>query len=491
MSDQDKNTEEIKALLRKKLEGLPPADDGWNVPSPGVWTGLSEELKAVAGPKPATNWVARLATIIAALMVILFWRECSNQRQLMGLKSEVEKMSNSYDKLQEACNEKQSNVQPASLEDNNGPILNGDAAAAGTTVSPNKKSTKKGQNAKSINLSNTSNKSVFTSKSTSNHKITAGAINIVPAISLGTQTAEIGAPLVQISSNLGSLDFLPLLSFSRFDHQPTKPQLDLHLPNPKNQGASVQFIASLLGGLALTGNQLSGQKPAIIKDQKALLTWRSGFGVEAAFNRHWSLLTGLDYGLSRIETQYQLAVPYRHNGETQHDDGNFDNQYNHSLPSSLGNYPAQLVLTRTNGVDVAEGEVMNLELTIRQKTRLLSLPLQLRYGFGKDRWQIGAKAGFFANHVLGISNEKPKLISKHGAIHERHTSIGTPPLNDLQQWTFDWALGTDIRYQLTRRFGLSLNAAYQQGITPVYKDEAVKNYLHAWNLGAGVHYWLR
>lgn len=491
MSDQDKNTAEIKALLRKKLEGLPPADDGWNVPSQEVWKGISNELGAKAKPSLSNNWVARMATIIAALMVILFWRECSNHRQLLGLKSEVEKVSNAYDKLQEACNEKQSNAQPAALESNNSPVLNGNTPPYDKAGLPNKETTKNDQTVKPVILSNTSNRSVFSSKSTSNHENAAGAFDLAPAIALATQTAEMGTPLAPVYPNQSLLDLLPLLSLSNFDQQPTAPKLDLHLSNPKDQGASVKFIASILGGLALTGNQLSGQKPAIIQDQKALVTWRTGLGLELPFSKNWSVITGVDFNHSRIETAYNLAVPYTHNGEFQHDDGNYDNQYNHSLPSALGNYPAQFVLTRESSSQVNEGEVMNLELTIRQKTQFLSLPLQLRYALGNQRWQIGARTGVFANHVLGIQSEKPKLVSNHSAIHERHTSIGAPPLTDLQNWTFDLTLGLDLRYQLNSKLGLSATSSFQRGVTPVYKDELVKSHLYAWNIGLGIHYYLR
>ncbi len=500
MSDHDRKTEELKALLRQKLEGLPPAEDGWNVPSPGVWTGLSEEVRANAQPKTSKNWVARLATIIAALVVILGWRECSNQRQLTSLKLEVEKASKAYHKLQETCNERQSGTQSAGTDDI-GQTANGvSQMSEAPKILTNENKATPNQTGIPMGKSKVSKNSAFPNKTThvfkniasdSLFENKASALPNALATDLKNQATEPPSALIHKPQQQRLLNFLPLQSISNFDHQPTAPKLDLHLSNPKDRGASVQFVTSLLGGLALTGNQLTGQKPAIIRDQKAMLTWRSGIGLEVVFNRHWSVISGLDYSQSRIETDYSLAVPYTHTGEFQHDDGNFDNQYNHSLPSPLGNYPLQLVLTRESTADVEEGEVMNLDLAIKQKTRFLSLPLQLRYGLGKHRWQVGAKAGIIANHVLGIASEKPTLHSNHGAIHERQTTMGTPPLNDLEKWTLDYALGLDLRYQLLPRLVLSMSTGYQRGITPIYKDDIVKNYLQAWNLGAGVHYSLR
>ncbi len=491
MSEEDKKTEEIRELLRKKLEGLPPPDDDWNVPSTGVWTGLSEELRAAAKPKPTRNWVARLGSIIAALLVILFWRECSNQRQLTSLHSEVEKVSTAYDKLQEACNERQSAALPAtgSQADETKPTSPKTSVSVASPPTTNRSAGTR--SAVPSQFLSPITRTGFTNKSINSIQMETGALTTASAILFSEQNStELEAPAV-LSKKQTLPGLLPLLAISSFENKPDKPQLDLHLPNPKNTVPLFQLIASLHGGLALTGNRLSGQEPAIIKDQKALLTWRTGLGLEAVLNRHWSLISGVDYTHSRVETDYNLAVPYTHNGEFQHDDGNFDNQYNHSLPSSLGNYPLQLVLTRESTANVEEGEVMNLDLAIKQQTRFVSLPLQLRYGLGKHRWQFGVKAGVFANHVLGISSETPKLVSHHGAIHERNTSIGTPPLSDLKNWTLDYTFGLDMRYQLTPRFGLSLSSAYQRGITPVYEDALVKNYLQAWSLGAGVQYYLR
>ncbi|MBK8567945.1 MAG: hypothetical protein IPN76_32650 [Saprospiraceae bacterium] len=184
-------------------------------------------------------------------------------------------------------------------------------------------------------------------------------------------------------------------------------------------------------------------------------------------------------------------MPFTHNGEFQHDDGNYDNQYNHSLPSSLGEYPLQMVLTRASDATIHEGEVMDLELRIRQKTQFLSLPLQLRYGFGKNKWQMGIRAGAIANHALNVESETPDLKPLHSAIHQRQTFVGAPAVTDLEKWTFDYAFGLDMRYRISSRVALSMSTGYQQGFTPVYKDDAVKNYLQAVNLGVGFHYWLR
>ncbi|MBK8567947.1 MAG: hypothetical protein IPN76_32660 [Saprospiraceae bacterium] len=46
MSNEDKNTSDLKRLLQEKLANSEAAGDGWNVPSGKVWSGLSEELVA-------------------------------------------------------------------------------------------------------------------------------------------------------------------------------------------------------------------------------------------------------------------------------------------------------------------------------------------------------------------------------------------------------------------------------------------------------------
>ncbi|MCU0348594.1 MAG: outer membrane beta-barrel protein [Saprospiraceae bacterium] len=493
MSDQDKRTEEIKALLRKKLEGLPPAEDGWNVPSQAVWGGLSEELKGKKEQQKPFNrgWAARLATIIAALLVILFWRECSNQRQLTKLKTEVEKVSEAFQELKETCSEKQTTVKPAVLKSESG-------SETGSNDTPDQQGKFLPTEPNQRSISKPSNPSFFQKKQPQHqqfqeeNKATSNIQQQQPNQSMSINETGLMPNEPTGTLKLINPEMVDYLNISTLKTLQSLPILRLNLPNPNaHNSTTAMLIASLYGGLALTGNQLSGQKPAIIQDQKALLTWRTGLGLELPFSKNWSVITGVDFNHSRIETAYNLAVPYTHNGEFQHDDGNYDNQYNHSLPSALGNYPAQFVLTRESSSQVNEGEVMELELTIRQKTQFLSFPLQLRYALGNQRWQLGARTGVFANHVLGIQSEKPNLVSNHSAIHERHTSIGAPPLTDLQKWTFDVTLGLDLRYQLSSKLGLSATSSFQRGVTPVYEDEFVKSHLHAWNLGLGLHYFLR
>ncbi|MBK8567946.1 MAG: hypothetical protein IPN76_32655 [Saprospiraceae bacterium] len=74
-----------------------------------------------------------------------------------------------------------------------------------------------------------------------------------------------------------------------------------HLPNnlgiPVSKQKGLHIVASLHAGLALTGNRLAGDKPNIISDQKALLSWQTAVGLEAVINRNWSVLTGLNYNL--------------------------------------------------------------------------------------------------------------------------------------------------------------------------------------------------
>lgn len=482
MSNDDKNTSDLRRLLQEKLANREAAGDGWNVPSGGVWSGVSEELSANRkqvkdARKSVWPWVA-----IGLLAVLLLLRECAHQRA-MG------KMEQEMIKLQQDCEEKMSLINQKRLENSSEAIslATGEApvALASPTESNNGNAqplnqSKRTETSHSIAFPNTLPTPIASAVPQLDESITSSAI-------AGTPTID-KSPISPITTTLAGIPTRALQPFQKGAKLIIIP-LNLQIPTTKTH--SIGLLGSAYAGLALTGNRLTGEKPGILSQQKALMAWRTGIGLEAVLNHHWSVLTGVDYNTSRIETKYSLAVPFTHNGEFLHDDGNYDNQYNHSLPSALGNYPLQMVLTRASDATIHEGEVMDLDLRIQQKTAFLSVPLQLRYGFGKNKWQIGIRAGAVANHVLAVESETAKLTPHHAAIHQRHTSIGAPKLAELEKWTFDYAFGLDWRYQLTNRLGLNAGTALQLAATPVYQDEAVKNYLNSVGLNLGVHYFIR
>lgn len=480
MSNRDKNIEELRDLLRKKLEESTPAEDGWNVPSEGVWAGVSEELAASASPSRSntTRW---LAVATAALLALLLLRECSHRGQVGDLEMELQNLEQSYEKLQRSCDEKTSLQQRGQAPPSTAPLTPAQAAPA------------PGQPSLPLMYFGGNERESFQHFAEKHQSNQAGATTVFQLKTANDETTALDRMAERGEFKLQQPPMLlPAAPAALFPIKKSDPKPNLHLPEGEKNSKSLNVIAHAYAGAALTGNRLAGEKPAIIARQKALLGWQTGIGMEAVFNRHWSLETGLRYGTHRIETDYALAVPYTHNGETQHDDGNFDNQYHHSLPSGLGNYPLQMVLTRESTATVEEGEVMRLDLHIKQRIQQLSLPLHLRYGFGKHRWQAGIRAGLVANHTLAVASEDhPALISHHGAIHQRHTSVGNPSISDLQKFSFDSSLGLDLRYQLTHRLGLSLAGSWQRAFTPVYDGAAVQSYLHSLGLNAGFHVWLR
>lgn len=508
MDNQDKNTNEIRDLLRKKLSDQPPATNGWNVPSNKVWDSLSDDLYLETRSDKGIWQRYMFLAVVAALLSILLLQECSHRQQVVKLQSEVLQLKDSFTELQEACEEKQTIQQDQNL--NNRDLVMTPVPSGENTASNFKQTEKSspaaqlaaGEPATFKNQNNVLNVPFKTDKVLveerrngqfllENDPAQAANLKAIPAKPLPPffEKNQEGLDLQFLEKKTNATG-LPLLPLNTLLYPASLPFVDLNIPiTPTPTNPKTTLLATLYSGISLTGNHLTGEQPAIIADQKSLFSFRTGVGLEARFNRQWSVGMGLHYATSNVQTVYQLAVPFTNMGEFQHDDGNFDNEYNHSLPSSLGNYPAQLVLTRESTAAVEEGEVMNLDLTIRQRMRFLSVPITLRYGFGKNPMipvQFGINVGVIGNRTLGISSEASSLISHHGAIHQRHTSIGNPVYDDLQKITLDYTLGLDARYFLTKSMSLSLEANYQRGITPIYQDELVKNYLRAWNAGVGL-----
>ncbi|MEO1257160.1 MAG: outer membrane beta-barrel protein [Bacteroidota bacterium] len=486
MSDQDKNINEIRELLRKKLADQRTADNGWNVPSDGVWSGISEELKA---EKKATKKIDRqylLFAVIALLMSVLFMQECSNNQLVKDMKGEMEELRNNFEQLKESCEQEKTtqskapninskpqekftteNVQTTLVAEQS---FQAPSSGKPNTFTSDKKAPYSTNIAKPQTLDQTT--SAF---STSPFTLNVAAIN---------RAAAPNTP----DKRIHYVNALPQIPFLSLDQFVTLSDIDLAIPKAKHSSNSTPLIVSSYTGVSRTGNRLQGERPGIISNQRASWGQQAGLGLEIVLSPRWSVETGMRYATHQLQTDYRLEVPYTKTNEFLHDDGNYDNEYNHSLPSSMGDYPALFVLTRSSDEMVEEGETMNLDFSIRQRTRFLSVPLWLRYGFGKGNFQVGVKGGIVANRTLSISSEAKELVSHHEAIHQRHTSIGDPIFENLKKNTFDYSVGLDVRYFMTPRISVSLESTYQQGITPIYEDESVKNYFRSGNLGVGLQY---
>ncbi len=477
MSEKDKNTERIKELLRQKLAAQEHAEDGWNSPSGKVWEGLSEGLVNNRAARNKITFPYLAASLVLALLFIFFWRECGHQRQLGILQNQLESAKDSLNYLKEECLQKQ--ALPATSE------------ISEKTPKEDKPSLP------------TSGKTFFPSSLSHTSKNAHPGITLIiqnSPISIGASAMDIGTSddpaeffnNESIAANpaenggLTSISIPPLVDYLALSPIPNNTKRPtLQLPD-KRSHAAMQWYASLKAGVGFIGSQLAGNQPAIIEGEKPLAAFGTGIGLEAVFSKNWSIETGLDYLVSNTQTDYRLQVPYTHQNEYQHDDGNYDNVYNHSLPSPFGNYPAQLILTRESGASVAEGELMNLDLSIQQRIQLLSLPLMLKFAFGKAPLRFGLKAGLRTNLALGIDSEYSSLVSYHGAIHQRHTSIGNPALSDLQKVTFGYRLGIDVNYLFNQRWGLFMESSFQRSINPIYENEEVQSYLRGVEAGLGL-----
>lgn len=482
MSNKDKNMEEPRGPLRKKFEYNTPDEDGWNMPSDKVWTGLSNELSASrnASRRKIRNYILVLsAFVITALMLL---RECSNRNRIQNLQKELQQTKESFEKLQKDCDEKSSSYRNNDRKDTETLLAAAPLSPALKIQSPvnhsfiNKKHPK---NVVAVDTHHADEQLVFPVTLLTQKKGNDILLQSTTVAAVG----ETPISAIQTIERLATLQVSPV-------HFDTPPQI--RFTNPKENRKHLPLILYGLGGISNTGNRLTGTLPDIITRQKALTGWQTGIGIEAGIGRRWSLLTGLHYSQHRLQTDYALAVPFTHIGEYMHNDGNYDNQYQHSLPSSLGDYSLQLLLSRESTATIDEGEIIRLDLNVRQNIQQLGLPLGIRYALGQKRWQTGISAGVVARHTLSAAAEdEPLLVSHHGAIHQRQTTVGNPSTSDMRAFTLDASLGLDFRYRLMPQLGISIGANWQKAFTPVYKDENVQSYLQSFGIHAGLHFWVK
>lgn len=484
MSKKDKNTKDIKKLLQQKLASNEPADDGWNVPSNKVWGELSDDLNASGKVTKRLDRQYLLAAIIVGLVSMLLFRECSHRSDKLELRHEMNQLEQSYDRLQEDC-EKSNPTSNSTSQDNTDGNTNVENVDQHGVFASNEQTELPSNEFKPLNKKPSFLSDKYTQEKPEAVSYSSSLVSKKQEDNLHVPQENQFDTFYKKSPDLSQLDILFL---NGLKHPYTDPFIQLNLSKIDVVKPFVSFKTNLFAGIALTGNQLTGDIPDIIAGQKALPSYRSGVGLEMVLNPRWSIQTGVQYSATRTQTEYNLEVPYTQFNEFQHDDGNFDNHYNHSLPSTMGNYPALLTLTRPSDAMLEEEEIMPLDLTIEQQVNLISIPLQVRYGFGQSLFRFGVKGGLVANRTSSISSKATSLVSHHGGIHQRHTSIGDPIFENLEKTTFDYSIGLDVRYFFAPRLHGFMETSYQRGIKPIYEENDFRNYLQSGNLMMGIGY---
>lgn len=192
-----------------------------------------------------------------------------------------------------------------------------------------------------------------------------------------------------------------------------------------------------------------------------------GVAIGRILNKNWVFQSGLNYYERNHSSQYKINLPYSTIDEISVG-LEYENRFQHSLPTGLGSINTDLVLSRSAGSMVQNNENVSLDFSLNNNVRALSLPISLSYYFtGFDR-------GFFVNaglaHEWIILNkiENIETESHHPLVKDKSIKVD---YNTAQIAKFNSSLiiGAgyknklfgDIDFMVSSQYGMALSNAYQ------------------------------
>lgn len=446
MEEEASYKDQQEASWKQKLEQASSLEQDWNMPGPQVWQHIQQQMPLPERRRtiPAFVW---WILALGALSGVMIFRELKHQQTTRLYQQKLLENQKKYQQLEQKCQDQSSKIAPPGTSGNTPtPII------PVTSILPEGKGGFK------------------------KPAISSTALNVAVRKDFNAPSENTGAlptltyePVPAIQENpLDAIDPVPAFPLSSFT--------TLSTPTIKLKTRKQRHLQTyMLGGAGFGSNLLEGTRPSSIQEIQAGRVWQSGAGVVFGINSRWSIHTGMHYQQSQYSTRYLLQLPFTHQNEYQHQDGLYDNAYYHNIPTGLGEAQARFILSRTEDATIHEGDIVPLELTVRQSVQTISLPLTVHYALNPGRYQWSVHSGIAAHHLLGTSTGNPTLTSHHSSIHQRHTLVNNINEKALRRLRVDALAGVGFTARLNPLWSVQALLQGNYGLTPLYTGNGFRS----------------
>ena len=167
----------------------------------------------------------------------------------------------------------------------------------------------------------------------------------------------------------------------------------------------------------------------------------------------------------------------------QHD---FENHFQHSLPTSLGNISTELILARSKSSSVQNNENVNLELSLENIMKVISIPLTAQYFVNEAGKGLYFQTGIINEFILKNEIADISTLSHHSFVHNKSISISYQP-NQVNKFNMRLLAGIGYQKELTRGISLAVFANYGYALTNTFKRNTYQHKIDQIGMGIGFY----
>ena len=479
----DKDNLEKKFQSQFSFDELETED--WNVPSDKVWNNIETNLQKKK--RRVFFWWFPTLAFSAALFLVFIYVENENKKSRISVEKVTTKNnftnSSVETKTQNSNSEAAINsINPNISEKNQGDKIKSNDNKA-SFLSKNKAKIvntavfSSENDVKSLFEGKDKNPSVLTYKDTELEK----GLSIVPNNSTVILAEEKTAREIRSEENIALIPSLSIREINFLKNiQPESAYPKLRKPISKSK-----FAVSLAANTFFIQDKVKGN---FVKSggESFDYAYTIGASVIKPFKRVF-FEAGIGFSQMNYKLKYDLVLPFNGVGETKSTDGNFDNTYNGSVPTSLGDLKMEMVLARISSQTVQQGEQIPISANGTERLTFLQVPLSLGKNFA-----IAPKLSFTGkatlNNLLRVATRTSfdQVISHHDNVHETNTSVKTSPTPNA--WCPFLGGSVEINYKLNSKWTISANTFAQQSLLPIFKNDKYSNTPYLLGFGTDLKY---
>lgn len=527
--DENLHKDNLEEFFRKSFEEQKnqPPEEGWDLPSDGIWDGISGGIPVQGTTIPFyQNW-KYWAIATAALFTIVSYQFWTYQQGFTQLSEQLEIQNEAFKNLTNELENEREKVavleeKIESLNSNNNSEETKETGTqnTGNQIFKSKNNTNKKsinslstnpQNTESITAnpvqkstkSNTSNSQKDSNLEKSNSELSTfekadDKTNLEGENSelKPTPKARIFAdnisriPLSQFSLNIENELGFAIDIQSKIDQWEAFQNLTPPTKSESKWGVSV-YASQLFAKRNVLGKMPNFNRPLGEKDLPKS-SYNLGMNVNYHLDKKWALFSGFNYQSLDLNADHPIAFKYTEQGAFTDDNGLKTKDYEIDVESSFADLELEMRVSndvKNDGRDYKEGNPIFAKVESNQHIQNIGLPVGVMRKFAFGKWSFNLKMAAIPTFLIsddlqikGIRFPDQRLRVKSARFKSNKYR------SNLQDVTLDGQLALALHYEIAPNLQLGIEPTFRKNLTPFFENPRVKSEISSFALQAGVTY---
>lgn len=214
-----------------------------------------------------------------------------------------------------------------------------------------------------------------------------------------------------------------------------------------------------------------------------------GLGLNYKWNNQWLVHSGIHYFEKQLTSQYSVNLPYDKRLEISNGQ-EFDNTFDHSLPTGWGDVNTTLILSRSSSSQIPTNDTIPIDMTIHHRLQSFELPLTIQY------FPWGVDKGFYISKGVSLewiwsSGNTSMIANSHHPIIKDKLTHSNYESKQINKWLLSGVATAGWRKNVAPQIHLNLMAGYNYGLNPLIKNGNYSQTINRIGASATVLYSLR